>query len=139
VRLAGAVPARPAPGNRAGRTALRAAAVGLAAVGDEISRWPLLGGDVDRGLRGGRVRFAGGATLRIRLTGVRWVTNAVIDGTARWRQASGWVTARLTVRVAHGVVVRLTARWRVYARPGQRAVITGSAAGARLAATATAP
>ena len=55
--------------------------VGLAAVGDEISRWPLLGGDVDRGLRGGRVRFAGGATLRIRLTGVRWVTNAVIDGT----------------------------------------------------------
>jgi pimeloyl-ACP methyl ester carboxylesterase len=139
VRLAGAVPARPAAGNRAGRTALRAAAVGLAAVGDEISRWPLLGGDVDRGLRGGRVRFAGGATLRIRLTGVRWVTNAVIDGTARWRQASGWVTARLTVRVAHGVVVRLTARWRVYARPGQRAVITGSAAGARLAATATAP
>ena len=85
------------------------------------------------------MRFAGGATLRIRLTGVRWVTNAVIDGTARWQQASGWVTARLTVRVAHGVVVRLTARWRVYARPGQRAVITGSAAGARLAATATAP
>ena len=138
-RLGGAVPARPAAGNRAGRTALRAATVGLAAVGDEISRWSLLGGDVDRGLRGGRVRFAGGATLRIRLAGVRWVTNAVVTGTARWRQASGWVTARLTVRVAHGAVVRLTARWRVYARPGQRAVITGSAAGARLAATAPAP
>ena len=79
-RLGGAVPARPAPGNRAGRTALRAVTVGLAAVGDEISRWSLLGGDVDRGLRGGRVKFAGGGTLRIRLTGVRWVTNAVITG-----------------------------------------------------------
>jgi hypothetical protein len=138
-RLAGAVPARPARGNRAGRTALRAVTVGLAAVGDEISRWPLLGGNVDRGLRGGRVSFAGGGTLRIRLTGVRWVTNGAVDGTARWRQASGWVTARLTIRVAHGAVVRMTARWRVYAEPGQRAVITGSAGRARLAATAPAP
>jgi hypothetical protein len=136
-RLAGAVAARPAHGNRAGRTALRAVTVGLAAVGDEISRWPLLGGDVDRGLRGGRVTFAGGGTLRIRLTGVRWVTNAVISGTAR--QASGWVTARLTIRVARGAVVRMTARWRVYAEPGQRAVVTGSAGRARLAATAPAP
>jgi pimeloyl-ACP methyl ester carboxylesterase len=138
-RLAGAVAARPAHGNRAGRTALRAVTVGLAAVGDEISRWPLLGGDVDRGLRGGRVTFAGGGTLRIRLTGVRWVTNAAISGTARWRQASGWVTARLTIRVARGAVVRMTARWRVYAEPGQRAVVTGSAGRARLAATAPAP
>ncbi len=155
-RLASAVPARPAAGNRAGRSALRAVTAGLAAVGDEISRWPLLGGNVDRGLRGGRVRFAGGGTLRIRLTGVRWVTNAVIDGTARWQQSSGWVTARLTVRVSHGVpgfgagkdgpagggavlTIRMTARWRVYADPGQRAVITGSADRARLAATATAP
>lgn len=138
-RLGDVVPAQPARGNRAGRTALRAVTAGLAAVGDEISRWPLLGGDVDRGLRGGRVHFAGGGTLRIRLTGVRWVGNATIDGTARWRQASGWVTARLTVRVARGAVVRLTARWRVYAEPGQRAVITGSAGRARLAATAPAP
>jgi pimeloyl-ACP methyl ester carboxylesterase len=138
-RLAGAVPARPAPGNRAGRTALRAVTIGLAAVGDEISRWPLLGGRVDRGLRGGRVTFSGSGTLRIRLTGVRWVTNAAIDGTALWRQSSGWVTARLTVRVAGGAVVRMTARWRVYAEPGQRAVITGSAGRARLAATAPAP
>jgi len=138
-RLAGAVPARPARGNRAGRTALRAVTVGLAAVGDEISRWPLLGGDVDRGLRGGRVTFAGSGTLRIRLTGVRWVTNAAINGTASWRQASGWVTARLTIRMARGSVVRMTASWRVYAEPGQRAVVTGSAGRARLAATAPAP
>ncbi|HEX3490578.1 MAG TPA: alpha/beta hydrolase, partial [Streptosporangiaceae bacterium] len=134
-QLAGMVAARPARGNRAGRTALRAVTAGLAAVGDEISRWPLLGGGVDRGLRGGRVTLAGGGTLRIRLTGVRWVTDAAINGTARWRQESGWVTARLTIRVARGPVVRMTARWRVYAEPGQRVVVTGSAERARLAAT----
>ena len=54
-RLAGAVPATAAPGNTAGRRALQAVTVALASVGDEISRWPLLSGDRDRGLRGGKI------------------------------------------------------------------------------------
>jgi hypothetical protein len=108
-------------------------------VGDEITRWPLLSGNVDRGLRGGRVRYSGGNVLRIRLTGVRWVTDARATGTARWNQATGKVTARLTVTLRGGAKVRLTARWRVYAEPGQVAVISGTAGHADLAAAAPAP
>jgi pimeloyl-ACP methyl ester carboxylesterase len=139
LRLADAVPARGAAGNRAGPAELRAVTVALASVGDEISRYPLLSGDTDRGLRGGTVSFSGGSVLRIRLRAVRWVTNATIDGTATWNQSTGAVTAVLTVHPARGPVVRLTAHWQVYARPGHPAVISGSADGARLAATAPAP
>jgi pimeloyl-ACP methyl ester carboxylesterase len=149
LRLGQAVAARPAAGNRAGAAALRAVTVALASVGDEISRYPLLSGDVDRGLRGGRVTFSGGQVLRVRLSGVRWVTNATVTGTAWWNQATRRVRAVLTVRLAGGMVVRLTARWGVYARPGQAAVVTGSVVagpggadpggGRRLAATAPAP
>jgi pimeloyl-ACP methyl ester carboxylesterase len=138
-RLADAVPATARPGNKAGPAALRAVTVALASVGDEISREPLLTGLVDRGLRGGTVRFSGGNVLRIALHGVRWVTNATITGTALWNQATGQVVARLTVRPSHGTLVHLTARWAVYAQPGQYAIITGQAGGARLLATAPAP
>jgi hypothetical protein len=137
--LAGAAPARPARGNRAGRTALRAVTVALAAAGDEISRWPLLSGGADRGLRGGQVTFTGGNVLRIRLRAVRWVRDAVIGGTASWNQATGLVTARLTVTPRQGPRVRLIARWHVYARPDTPAEITGTAGHTRLAATAPAP
>ena len=84
-------------------------------------------------------RKQGGQLLRIALRSVRWVTDAAISGTVRWNQSSGQVTARLTVRQAHGAVVTLTARWLVYAQPGQLAVITGTAGHARLAATAPSP
>jgi hypothetical protein len=106
-RLADATPASPLPGNRAGRQALRAATVALASVGDEVSRWPLLSGDRDLGLRGGQVAFSGGTHLKITLRGVQWVSNAVIDGTAIWDQSSGWLTARLTVHPDGDAVVRL--------------------------------
>jgi pimeloyl-ACP methyl ester carboxylesterase len=138
-RLGAATAATAAPGNRAGRTALRAVTVALASAGDEISRWPLISDDVDRGVRGGRVKFSGGNTLRIRLEGVRWVTNATVSGSAWWNQTSQRVVARLTVRPDHGAVVRITARWRVFARPGTPAVISGSSGRAHLAATASAP
>ena len=138
-RLAGAIPASPLPGNRAGRQARRAATVALASVGDEVSRWPLLSGDRDLGLRGGRVAFSGGNDLKIALRGVRWVSRAVIDGTAVWDQSSGWVTARLTVHPDGGAVVRLTARWHVFGPQRQPAVIHGSQGGRRLAAQCPAP
>jgi pimeloyl-ACP methyl ester carboxylesterase len=136
--LAGAVPAKPLPGNAAGRTARQAASVALAAVGDEISRFPLLSGRHDLGLRGGTVTFAPGSQVVISLRNARWVTDARIDGTARWNQSSGWVLARLSVHSAAGVV-RLTARWRPFGAQDQPAVIRGSAGGRRLAATAPAP
>ena len=137
--LADAALASPLPGNRAGRQALRAATVALASVGDEVSRWPLLSGDRDLGLRGGRVTFSGGTNLTITLRRVRWVNDAVINGTAIWDQSSAWVTARLTVNLHSGAVVRVTGRWETFGTQRRPAVIHGSQGGRRLAAESPAP
>jgi hypothetical protein len=119
---------------------LQAASTALAIVGDEISRWPLLsGGGVDLGLRGGRITFSSGKVVTISLHDARWVANATVSGTARWNQASDFVTARLTARPAGASPVRLTAYWRPYGEPNQLAVITGSQGGKRLAAVTPAP
>jgi pimeloyl-ACP methyl ester carboxylesterase len=141
LRLSDAAAAKPLRGNSASRRARQAAEIAVASVGDEISRWPLLSGTRDRGLRGGSVVFTSGRDLRlwIRLRGVRWVTDAVIDGTAVWNQASGWVTARLAVHPDRGSVVWLVARWRVFGGQDQLAVITGHQGSRRLAATCPAP
>ncbi len=104
-----------------------------------MSRWPLLGDDHDLGLRGGRISFSGGSNLRLTLHQVRWVSNATIDGTARWDQSSGWVTARLTVHPDGGARVRLTGRWLAFGRQRQVAVVHGMQGGRRLAATCPAP
>jgi pimeloyl-ACP methyl ester carboxylesterase len=137
--LADAAPAKPLPGNTAGRRARQAASVAVAAVGDEISRYPLLSGRRDLGLRGGRVTFTPGSQLLISLRNVRWVTNAWIDGTAQWNQSSGWVRAQLTVHSGAGPAVRLTARWRPFGAQDQPAVIHGFAGKRRLAAASPAP
>jgi pimeloyl-ACP methyl ester carboxylesterase len=139
LRLTGAAPARARPGNTATPQALRAATVALASVGDEVSRYELLSGNTDRGLRGGKIRFSGGNVIRIALRNVRWVTDASISGTALWNQSAGTVSARLTVRPARGAVVQLTARWRPFGAQDQLAVITGTQGGHRLRAQALAP
>ncbi|HUJ07921.1 MAG TPA: alpha/beta hydrolase [Streptosporangiaceae bacterium] len=139
LRLAGARPATPRPGNTAGRQALRAVTVALASVGDEVSRFGELGGTRDLGLRGGTVTFRRGRVLTITLRGVRWVTDAAVDGRAWWDRKTGWVTASLTVRLARGAPVRLRARWLAYAAPGQIVVVTGRQAGTRIVAVAPAP
>jgi pimeloyl-ACP methyl ester carboxylesterase len=135
--LAGVAPAAPAPGNAAGRRARQAAAAALASAADELSRFPLLAGDRDRGLRGGTVTFSGNGLLAT-LHDVRWVTDARTDGTARLDPATGLVTARLTVRCGGGTV-RLTARWLLFAAQDQPAAITGTAGSRRLAATLAPP
>ncbi len=139
LRLTGAAPARARPGNTASQQALRAVTVGLASVGDEVSRYELLSGNTDRGLRGGTIRFSGGNVIRITLRNVRWVSDAPISGTAWWNQSAGTVSARLTVRPARGAVVHLTARWRSFGAQDQLAVITGTQGGNRLRAQAPAP
>ena len=137
-RLSQAVPATARRPDTAGRLARQAASVAVASVGDEISRYPLLDGDTDRGLLGGQVRFAGGRIIRISLHRVSWVSDATIDGTAVWNQASGRVTARLTVHPA-GAAVHLTARWLVFGPQNRVAVITGRQGSRVLAATTAAP
>ncbi len=130
--------ATPAPGNAAGRRARQAAAAALASAGDELSRFPLLDGDRDLGLRGGTVTFSTGHGLLATLHGVCWASGARTDGTARLDPGTGLVTARLAVRYGGGTV-RLTARWLLFAAQGQPAAITGTAGPRRLAATMPAP
>jgi hypothetical protein len=137
-RLAGVTPAAPAPGNAADRSARQAAVAALASAADELSRFELLDGNRDRGLRGGTVTFSAGHGLLARLHGVRWVSDARTSGTARWDPATDQVTARLTVRYRGGTV-RLTARWLLFAAQDQPAVITGMAGSRRLGATMPAP
>jgi pimeloyl-ACP methyl ester carboxylesterase len=141
LRLAQAAPATPASGNAVGRQALAAASTALACVGDEISRFPLLDGGTDLALRGGQVTFTSGSgsVLEIALHDARWVANASISGTARWNQATGWVTARLTVSIVGGTPVKLSASWRVFGQQNQVAVITGSQGGRQLAAVMPPP
>jgi pimeloyl-ACP methyl ester carboxylesterase len=137
--LAGAVPATATRGNTAGRAALQAASVGVASVADELSRFPLLNGNHDLGLRGGQVTFTPGATLGVRLHGVRWVSDATTDGTASYDQQTGVVTASLVMHLAHGPAVHLTARWLPLGSQRQPAVITGAQGTSLLAAICPAP
>ncbi len=139
LRLADAVAARPRRGNRAGTRALQAASVALSAVGDETSRWPELSGRRDLGLRGGLVTFSPGQPLKISFHDVRVVTDAAINGTARWNRAVDQVNARLTVRIPGGALVRISAHWRPFGAQNQLAVISGSQGSRRLIATAPAP
>jgi pimeloyl-ACP methyl ester carboxylesterase len=139
LRLAQAAPATATKGNTASRTSLQAASTALACVGDEISRYYYLDSRSDPALRGGEVGFNGGNLLTISLVNARWVANATINGTARWNQRTGWVTAKLTVDIAGGTTVRFTASWRAFGAQAQLAVITGSAGGQHLAAVAPPP
>lgn len=139
LRLAQAQPARPTAGNQAGRPALQAASTALDLVGDEISRFPLIEGFGDLALRGGKVGFSGGKVVKIKLTGARWVANSTVNGTASWNQASGFVTAKLTVSLDGGQAVKVNASWRVHGGPKQPAVISGSQGSRKLAAVSPAP
>jgi pimeloyl-ACP methyl ester carboxylesterase len=139
LRLADAVPAKASAGNKASRTARQAAAIAVAAVGDEISRFQDLESGTDLGLRGGTITLSEGNEVTISLQAVRWVTNATIDGTAIWNQSSGLVTARLVVHLNRGAPVHLAATWQPFGQPGKYAVITGSQGGRVLRARCPAP
>lgn len=138
-RLADAVAATPSRGNQVRTRALQAASVAVAAVGDETSRFPLLSGRRDLGLRGGTVTFSRGHPRKITLHGVRFVADATISGTAQWSRTPDVVSAHLTVRLRGMAPVRLAAQWQPFGAQDQRAVITGSEGKRRLAATAPAP
>jgi pimeloyl-ACP methyl ester carboxylesterase len=137
-RLAAADPASPARGNAAGRTGLKLAAVGAAAVGDAIWRWWYLPGSSGTGLRGGRFTVEGDPVVELRLRGVRFVADATVDGTATWDLDSGKVTAQVRVKGPGGATASLRMAWNDKRRhPSAR--VTGRAGGKRLAATLPAP
>jgi pimeloyl-ACP methyl ester carboxylesterase len=127
------------PGNRAGRTGRRLAAVGTAAVGDAVWRWYYGDGVKGWGLRGGTFRFTGsGSRLRITLAAVRWTADTRVTGTVGWDQATGRIRARLTVTGPGGISAAVRLRYSDYVRH-PAAVLSGRSRGHRIAATMPAP
>jgi pimeloyl-ACP methyl ester carboxylesterase len=138
-RLAGAAPATPRPGNRAGAAGLRLAAVGTAAVGDAIAQWWYLPGSRGHGLRGGWFTVDGDEIVKLDLHKVRFVADTTVDGQATWNTASGQVTAKVAVKGPGGATATVRMRWDDLARH-PRATVTGrTGSGAALAATLPAP
>jgi pimeloyl-ACP methyl ester carboxylesterase len=138
-RLAGATPATPGKGNRAGPAGLRLAAVGAAAVGDAIAQWWYLPGSRGHGLRGGWFTVEGDESVRLDLHKVRFVADTVVDGRATWNTGTGQVSARVVVKGPGGVTAAVRMRWNDLTRR-PRATLSGrTGAGNRLAATLPAP
>jgi hypothetical protein len=132
-------PATAGPGDQAGRTGLRLAAVGAAAVGDAVWRWYYGDGVKGWGLRGGTFRFTGnGSRIGVRLTRVRWTSDTQVSGTVRWNQVSGQVRARLTIAGPAGISASIGLRYSDYVRHSV-AHLSGHFRGQRIIATMPAP
>jgi pimeloyl-ACP methyl ester carboxylesterase len=137
--LSHVTPATARPGDQAGRTGLRLAAVGAAAVGDAVWRWYYGDGVRGWGLRGGTFRFTGdGSRIGIRLTRVRWTSDTRVSGTVRWNQVSGRVWARLTIAGPGGNSASIRLWYFDYVRHSA-ARLSGRYRGQRIAATMPAP
>ena len=147
VRVVGTFPATLArvtaaiarPGDQAGRTGLRLAAVGAAAVGDAVWRWYYGDGVRGWGLRGGTFRFTGdGSRIGIRLTRVRWTSDTRASGTVWWNQVTGRVWARLTIAGPGRPSASVRLWYFDYVRHSV-AHLSGRYRGERIAATMPAP
>jgi pimeloyl-ACP methyl ester carboxylesterase len=138
-RLADMTPAAAVAGNRAGRQALRLAAVAAAVTGDGQWRWYYGNGVTGWGLRGGTYAYSGGASvITIRLTRVKWATDTMVSGHARWDQASGQVRAALVVTGPGGRSARVYLSYRDYVYHSV-ATISGSYRGRPIRASMPAP
>jgi pimeloyl-ACP methyl ester carboxylesterase len=147
VRVVGAFPktlgqvtaATGAHSNQVGRTGLRLAAAGAAAVGDAVERWYYGDGVKGWGLRGGTFRFTGGGPrIRITLRRDRWTCDTRVSGTVSWDQASGRVRGQLTVTGPGGVRASVRLHYLDHV-PHPSATLTGHIGNRRLAATMPAP
>jgi pimeloyl-ACP methyl ester carboxylesterase len=138
-RLALATPATPRPGNRAGAAGLRLAAVGAAAVGDAIAQWWYLPGSRGHGLRGGTFTVDGDEVVTLTLRRARFVTDAVVDGTATWNTTTGKVTARVTVKGPGRATATLRMHWNDLARRPRASIAGHTGSGLRLVAGVPAP
>jgi pimeloyl-ACP methyl ester carboxylesterase len=137
--LSHVTPAAARPGDQAGRTGRRLAAVGAAAVGDAAWRWYYGDGVKGWGLRGGTFTFGGsGSVVTIRLTRVRWTSDTKVSGTVRWNQTSGEVQAQLTVTGPGQAAASVRLRYFDYVRHS-KATLSGRYRGQRIAAAMPAP
>ncbi len=137
--LSRVTPATAGRGDQAGRSGLRLAAVGAAAVGDAVWRWYYGDGVKGWGLRGGTFRFTGdGSRIAIHLTRVRWTSDTQVSGTVQWNQVSGQVRAQLTIAGPGGISASIKLRYSDYVRHAM-ARLSGRYRGQRIVATMPAP
>ncbi len=127
------------PGNQAGSTGRRLAAVGAAVVADAQWNWYYGDGVHGFGLRGGTENFSGPAAATvIKFHRVRWTTDTTVSGHARWNQATGLVRAWLLVTGPGASTAKVDLSYHDYASH-PAAIITGTVAGKVLAARLPAP
>ncbi|MEA2422377.1 MAG: hypothetical protein QOF55_1476, partial [Thermoleophilaceae bacterium] len=89
----------------------RAVTVAAGALGDAIMRWYYSSASHGPGLRGGTFTVAGGATMRFRLHGAAFVSDATVDGTGTWQFGSARVHGDLVVRRAGAAPVNVRVDW----------------------------
>jgi hypothetical protein len=131
-------PAAKRPGNTATADARRLAAIGAAVVGDAIWHWWYIPDTSGRGLRGGQFDIVGDGPFDLTLTNVRWTGDVRVDGTGRWDQDTGEVSADLHVRGPGGLTADVTVSYSDY-EPGGVATLVGTADGKKLVATVPNP
>jgi pimeloyl-ACP methyl ester carboxylesterase len=114
--LAAASPAALGAGPDPGIEARRAATVAAGAIADATVRRFYSGANRGPGLRGGSFRAVGDEPTRFTLSDVRFVRDATVFGSARWRLSDGAVHARLTVRSTNGPRFHFTLDWKQRSR-----------------------
>jgi hypothetical protein len=125
--LAAAAPATLVSGPDPGADARRAVTVAAGALADATMRWYYSSAAHGPGLRGGDFTVSGGAPLRFGLSGVRFVSDATVDGPGTWDPPTGRVHGTLVVHPDGGAPVQVTLDW------DQRAsMATATAGGASL-------
>ncbi len=123
--FAGVTPATLASGTDPGLDARRAAALAAAALGDATIRRFYSGVAKGPGLRGGSFTTTGDSTIDFRLRGVRFVGDAPVSGSGRWRAATGVASGKLTVTTPAGARVQVTVSWNAQSQ-NARATVGGA-------------
>ncbi|MGK9170567.1 alpha/beta hydrolase [Inquilinus limosus] len=110
VKAGEVAPAKADAGNAATETDLRIASAAAETAGDVLARYFVNSTGSGVGLRGGRFSFeAFDEGYAFTLDQIRWAEDLAVSGTIRWNQATGDVTAELTL--AGAAVGTLALAW----------------------------
>jgi pimeloyl-ACP methyl ester carboxylesterase len=140
VHAASARAATPGSGNDAAANALRLATVAVDTVGDVVAQDAYVDDGTGIGLRGGTFTAVGTKTRSIALRGIRFASDAPVDGSVQWVRDRRSVVAHVTVTGPDGTL-SVDIAWNGLV-PHAPATVTGTAtpsAGAAVHISATVP
>jgi hypothetical protein len=109
--LAGAAEATVVSGPDPGAVTRRAVTVAAGALADATIRRYYSGADSGPGLRGGTFTASGSDVVRLQLSGVRFVRDATVDGSASWAPSDGGVFGSVVVGLPDGSRVTVRPDW----------------------------